>query len=227
MIDGLRKDWAYKGFRSIRDITKPEYRHIFRALFWVFYLVVFFLLEKRALKGFHNVHCALDDIIPFNEGFIMFYVLWYPFWILFLLYSCFFEVPVFKKTMNYFILTFSISLCIYYIYPTGHSMWPDPMPRDNFFTWLTQKIYNADNPTNICPSDHVIGAFAVVFGAGKSKRLSGKWPMAIITTIAIMITLSICFIKQHSALDILGAAPIVILGYFVCFHDWEKKKMNN
>lgn len=103
-------------------------------------------------------------------------------------------------------------------------MWPDPMPRDNILTWLTQKIYDADHPTNICPSDHVIGAFAVVFGASQSKRLNKKIPMAIITFIALGITASICFVKQHSALDILGAAPVVMIGYFVCFYKKGEKK---
>ena len=226
MISSLKEDWVFKGFK-FRNITKPQYRHVFLVLFWPFYTVVFFILENRAVGIFHEVHCQLDDIIPFAEGFIMFYVLWYPFWIFLLAYGCFFEVPVFTKTMKYFIITFCISLSIYFLYPTGHHMWPNPMPRNNIFTWLTQRIYDADHPTNICPSDHVIGAFAVVFGASESKRLRKKWPMTIITTIAIMITLSICFVKQHSALDILVAAPIVTFGYIMAFWLPKRKEKKN
>ena len=226
MINELKKDFAFKGFK-FRDITKPQYRHVFLVLFWPFYTIVFFILEERAFKDFHTVHCALDDIIPFNEWFILFYALWYPFWIFLLAYGLFFETPVFKKTMKYFIVTFAISLTIYFLYPTGHHMWPDPMPRDNILTWLTQRIYDADHPTNICPSDHVIGAFAVVFGAHSSKRLNKKIPMAIILFIALGITASICFVKQHSALDILGAIPVITIGYFVSFHDWKMEKAEN
>ncbi|MBR0516454.1 MAG: hypothetical protein IJJ89_06410 [Eubacterium sp.] len=217
MVEELKKDFGYyKGFK-LKYITQPKYRHLLMILFWPFYLITFFTIEHLALKDYHVIHCALDDIIPFNEYFIIPYVIWYPFWICMLFYTVFFEVETFKKTMRYFILTFSISLCIYALWHTGHNMWPTSFPRDNFCIWLVKRIYAADCNTNICPSDHVIGAFAVVFAAKDSKRLSNRTAMTVIITIAILICFSICFIKQHSALDILGAAPVVLLGYYVCF----------
>ncbi|SEG09039.1 hypothetical protein SAMN04487934_107178 [Eubacterium ruminantium] len=221
----LKRDFLeyYEGFK-LKNITSPKYRHLFLILFWPFYLINFFTIERIASTDYHVIHCVLDDIIPFNEYFIIPYVIWYPFWISMLLYSVLFEVETFKKTMKYFILTYSISLTVYALWHSGHNMWPKTFPHDNFCTWLTQRIYAADYNTNICPSDHVIGAFAVVFAAADSKRLSNRLAMTVILTIAILITLSICFVKQHSALDILAAAPVVLLGYYVCFFRAKRKE---
>ena len=221
MINRLKKDWAYRGFK-IGKITRQEYRHIFLLLFWPFYIVTFFAIGKLAMSDFHVIHCGLDDIIPFCEYFVIPYAFWYPFWICMLAYTFFFEVPVFKKAMKYFMITFSISLVIYAVWHTGHNMWPTTFPRENVCTWLVRRIYAADYNTNICPSDHVIGAFAVVFIAKETKRFSKMSRWIVILAIAILITISICFVKQHSSLYILGAVPVILIGYIFAFKSKNK-----
>ena len=213
MVEELKKDFGYyKGFK-LKHITQPKYRHLLMILFWPFYLITFFTIEHLALKDYHVIHCALDDIIPFNEYFIIPYVIWYPFWICMLFYTVFFEVETFKKTMRYFILTFSISLCIYALWHTGHNMWPTSFPRDNFCIWLVKRIYAADCNTNICPSDHVIGAFAVVFAA---KDVT--YPKGLGMDIE---TLKKFYQSQHNA----GVDPDVIYDYIrsIRVHDPLKK----
>ncbi len=224
MTEELKKDWAFSGFQRPRDIFKPQYRHALLLLVMLAFIGLFFLSEKLALGRYHIVHCDLDDIIPFNEYFILFYVLWFPFWIVMLLYTVCFEVPTFKRLMNYFILTYGIAVAIFFIWPSGHDLRPETFPRDNFCTWLVKGIYAADEPASIFPSEHVIGAFAVLFAAADSKRFSGKMMLTVIGFLAIMITVSIVFVKQHSALDILGAAPVVALGYFVCFYPEHRRR---
>ena len=44
----------------------------------------------------------------------------------------------------------------------------------------------------------------------------------VILAIAILITISICFVKQHSALDILGAVPVILIGYIFAFKSKNK-----
>jgi len=218
MAEELKRDWAFAGFQRPRDIFKPQYRHALLLLVMLGFIGLFFLSEKLALGRYHIVHCDLDDIIPFNEYFIIFYIIWYPFWILMLLYTVCFEVPTFKRLMYYYMLTYGIALTIFFVWPSGHDLWPKSFPRDNVCTWLVKSIYAADEPASVFPSEHVIGAFAVFFAAADSKRFSGKLQITVIGFLAIMISVSIVFVKQHSALDILGAAPVVALGYYVCFY---------
>lgn len=227
MWESFKEDWAYKDFH-FRDITKPQYRHILMLLYWPVFLVLFFVVGGIAEKGdYYVVHCALDDMIPFCEYFIIPYVVWYPLWVLMVLYTLGFEVPTYIRFMKYLMVTLSLSLSIYILWPNGQNMWPDPMPRDNFFTWLVGLIYKADHCTNVCPSEHVSTAFGVVFAAMDSKRFSGKRSIAF-WIIAIMITLSVSFIKQHSVLDILAAIPVILLGYFLAFFPKHmKNKVEN
>ena len=224
MIEELKQDWAFAGFQHPRDIFKPKYRHALLLLVVLVLIGLFFLSEKMALGRYHIVHCDLDDIIPFNEYFIIFYVIWYPFWICMLLYTMCFDVPTFKRMINFYILTYGIALTIYFIWPSGHELWPETFPRDNFCTWLTKRIYAADESASIFPSEHVIGAFAVVFAASDAKHISGRLVMTVLNFLAIMITVSIVFVKQHSALDILGAVPVIALGYFVCFYPAYRRR---
>ena len=224
MSEELKKDWVFKGFKRPSDLFKPQYRHALLLIVMLVLIGLFFLSEEMARGRYHIVHCDLDDMIPFNEYFILFYVIWFPFWIFMLLYAMCFEVRTYYRLMNYFILTYGIALTIFFVWPTGINLAPDSFPRDNFCTWLTKVIYTADENVSVFPSEHVIGAFAVVFAAADSKRFSKLLPMLVITFIAIMITLSITFVKQHSAVDILGAAPIVALGYFVCFYPEHRRR---
>ena len=47
-------------------------------MFWPVYLVVFMALEVLDEgKTFHVVHCFVDDIIPFNEFFVIPYLTWH------------------------------------------------------------------------------------------------------------------------------------------------------
>ncbi len=219
----LKKDWAYKDFH-FRNITDKQYRHLFLLLFWPVFLVAFFGTEILAVRnGYTVIHCSLDDAIPFCEYFIIPYVVWYPFWVLMLLYTAGFEVPVFIKFMKYLIITLTISLIIYVIWPSGQDMWPKVFPRDNFFTWLTGLIYKADNNTNICPSEHVQTGFGVVFAAMKTKRLSGRKWMVFFWTEAILVAFSVAFVKQHSVIDVAAAVPVILIGYFASFHERSRE----
>ncbi len=222
MWNELKQDWAYRGFQ-FRDIKKKEYRHLFLLLFWPVYLFAFFGLEILASRnGYSVVHCALDDKIPFCEYFIIPYVIWYPFWILMVLYSVCFEVPVFVRLMKYMIVTLTISLIVYCAWPNGQDMWPEKFPRDNFFTWLTGIIYKLDHNTNVCPSEHVSTGFGVVFAAMASKRFRGKLCMFLFWAEAFLVAVGVTFVKQHSAVDVICAVPVILAGYFVAF--WPKRR---
>ena len=202
---------------------KKENRHYLLLLYWPIFLVSFFVVEKMAVTGGYTaIHCALDDKIPFCEYFIIPYVIWYPFWVLMLLYCLIREVPVFVSFMKYLMITLTISMVIYIVWPSGQDMWPEVFPRNNFFTWLTGLIYAADNNTNVCPSEHVSTAFGVVFAAMQTKRLSGKAWMAFFWTEAILVALSVAFIKQHSVLDVAAAVPVILIGYFFAFYKRKK-----
>ncbi len=213
----LKNEWAYKDFH-FRRITEEKYRHLFLLLFWVVFLPCYFIIQRVAVaKGYTLVHCALDDMIPFCEIFIIPYIVWYPFVALMIVYTVCFDIPAFVKLSKYLMITLVISVVIYYIWPTGQDMWPDPFPRENIFTWATGVIYSLDVNTNICPSEHVQSAFGVAFAAMHTKRLSGKKWMTFFWTETILVVFAVVFVKQHSVIDVAAAVPVILIGYFFAF----------
>ena len=218
----LKKDWAYKDFR-FNKITQPGFRHLFLLLYWPVFLPCFFIVERLSLsRGYNLIHCALDDVIPFCELFIIPYVIWYPFVALMILYTVCFDIPAFVKLSKYLIITLTISIVIYVIFPSGQNMWPLQFPRDNILTRITGLIYSLDVNTNICPSEHVQSAFGVVFAAMKTKRLSAKKWMSFFWIEAILVTFSVAFVKQHSVIDVIAAVPVILIGFFTSFYERKK-----
>ena len=56
------------------NVNTPEYKHVWLLLGWVWYLTMFVLTERFiSPERCHVVHSFMDDVIPFHEGFIIFY----------------------------------------------------------------------------------------------------------------------------------------------------------
>lgn len=210
------------GARGFMEYARTHSLHLL--LYWPLYAVIWFGTQNLALGRAHTVHCALDDIIPFCEVFVVFYVIWYPFWIGMLVYCMLAEPGTFRKMSLYFIVGFTAANVIYLVFPTCIDFRPHPLPHDNFLTAVTGLLYSIDHPTNVCPSEHVIGALAVVFAAWDSKRFRTLGWMIPITLIAVLISLSIMFIKQHSFLDLVAAIPFSFALWLICFRPWKRDK---
>ena len=74
-------------------------------------------------------------------------------------------------------------------------------------------VYAADTNTNVCPSIHVIGSFAVYFAARDIRRFRAKgWRLGFLT-MAVLISLSTVFLKQHSVLDVLAGLAVCAAAY--------------
>lgn len=210
----------YRNFR-LSKINTPEYRHVKLLLFWPIFGVIFTLLERIFSPEFHPVYSPIDDMIPFCEFFVIPYYFWFAFLIGIQVYGFFFDIPCFEKYMKFTILTYMATVLIYIVYPTSQNLRPELFLRENIFTKIVTMLYGFDTNTNVCPSLHVIGSFAVYFAARKSK-LFGKiaWRIAFFA-ITLLICASTVFLKQHSILDIFWGIVVSIVFYPFAFY--EKK----
>ena len=67
-----------------------KYRHAWLILTYLpIYMVWFLLLERYVTKDYHIIESPLDAYIPFNELFIVPYLLWFPFIAVSVLYFIF------------------------------------------------------------------------------------------------------------------------------------------
>ena len=220
--------YDYRSFR-LSKLNRPEFEHVKLLLFWPFFGLAFLVLERLLKLDFHPISCVLDNIIPFNEYFIIPYYFWFVFIIGMLVYSFLFDIPTFRRYMKYIIITYTFTLLIYVIYPTKQDLRPPVFERNNVFTRIVGFLYGFDTNTNVCPSLHVIGSMAVYFAARKSK-LFGKflWRIAFLF-MTIMICISTVFLKQHSIIDIAAGVLVSLAAYPLVYNKkgLEEKQLSD
>lgn len=204
-------------------LKNKYFYHLIYTVILPIYLILFFYAERVVTDNYWVSYLPIDDYIPFLEGFIVFYYLWYPLLGLVGLYLIFRNANGYKRYMTYIGLSFSFTILICLIFPNGQNLRPTEFTNDNIFTHLVSAIYNADTNTNVCPSVHVIGCFAAVFGIYDCEQFKNKKLFKIfILIISFLISISTVFVKQHSILDILIAIPYSLL-FWVIIYKLPKK----
>ena len=206
----------YSGF-SLRRLNEPRFAHAKLLGGWLVYFALYFLTENLIpLERCHVIHCALDDMIPFCEGFAVVYVLWYVLVAGALAYTFFHDVPAFRHLQIYLMITQAVAMLCYIIYPSIQNLRPAVFPRQNVLTWGLGLLYAFDTPTGVCPSLHVAYSLGILSTALKDRALS-RWIKAAVAVFVLLVCLAVCFVKQHSALDVAAALPVCLLAELLVF----------
>ena len=215
--------------------------------FCIFYLSGFSWLENRHVSGIHITACALDYKIPFQEIFIIPYLLWFVYIAATVIYFLLHEDENFNALAGaYFFFTnrrdfyrlaaflcsgMTIFLIVCTIFPNGLNLRPVTFERDNIFIRLVQFVYKNDTPTNVLPSIHVYNSLAA-FMAIKRSKLARKqkgwaWGTGILTVLIILATV---FLKQHSMFDGVCALALYVVTDKLCYGvnpETERSKVRN
>lgn len=213
-------------YRKLRlsNITSPQYRHLLLLLGWVVYFCLYFLTENLIpVEDCYPVWCKLDDMIPFNEFFVIFYVGWYVLIVLSLGYFLLYSVESFKGLQTYIMVTQALAMICYIAFPTRQDLRPEEFPRENFLTWIMGIIYQFDTNTGVCPSLHV--AYSVGIASAWLKEKSAAWYVKLIVTVFVLgVCLSVAFTKQHSVVDIFAAIPVCLVAEIFAFRNYYKAR---
>lgn len=232
----LKNAFAY--YKDLRpsNIKSAKYKHLLLLLYWPIYGLFFFTVERiwphiwKAVTGdtliYQDVFCSWDNYIPFCEWFIIPYWFWFVFLVGMILYGLLFDIQAFRHFSWFVICTYTLTIVIYFLWPNQQSLRPTDIPRDNILVDLVRGLYNFDTNTNVCPSIHVLGSFAVCFAGLHSKRLGGwGWKVFFIVS-TVLISLSTVFLRQHSVIDVFTALALCALCYPLVFH-WICKPQKN
>jgi len=213
----------YKQF-SFKKINEPQFEHLKFLLGWIGYFALYFITENFIPRdNCYPVHCWLDDVIPFCEVFVIFYVGWYVLIVVSLIYFALYNPDNFKKLMTFIIVTQVVAMFIYIVFPSRQDLRPETFTRNNVFTWIMEIIYSADTSTNVCPSLHV--AYSIGIASTWLKEKSASVGAKAFTVIfCILVCLSTAFVKQHSVVDGLVAIPMCIFAEFIAFGKYWKEK---
>lgn len=207
----------YHGFR-LRRINEPQFRHLWWLLFWPIYWLRYPLIELlNPAVQYHPIYCPLDDMIPFQEWFIIPYMLWMVCMVTFCVYTLHYDLNVFKRYSKFLVISMSISSVIFLVYPSCQNLRPEVFPRDNFLTDCVKLLYLVDTNTNVFPSEHAIGSVAVWLAAMHIKSLRTPLRVTLVTALTTLTCFSTVFLKQHSIFDIIAAVPICLIAYWLCY----------
>ena len=113
-----------------------KYKHAIILLYLPIYMLWFILLEHRTDVKFMEIHCIIDDWIPFCEIFIIPYLLWFIY-VAAVLVFLFFQtkhIEDFYKCATILVMGMTTSLIIYTFFPNAQNMRPLTFERENIFT---------------------------------------------------------------------------------------------
>ncbi len=190
-----------------------KYGHIGAMGYWFIYLPWFLYLERTVVRDYTVMHVRLDDFIPFNEYFVIPYLMWFIYVAGTLGYFFFVSKHEYYRLCTFLFTGMTISLLVYTFFPNGTDLRISVDSHKNFCSFLVSLIHAADTSTNVFPSIHVYNSLGVHAAIMKSAVLQERvWVRKFSFLLMMAICLSTMFLKQHSALDAVGA---LILAYVV------------
>lgn len=196
-----------------------KYKHAVPLIIYgILYLSWFSHLEKTVTGGYHVIHMAVDNYIPFCELFVVPYFLWFAYIATVVVYLLFKDKDDYYRACIFLFTGMTVFLIVSTVYPNGHHLRPAQMPRDNVFTHMVAALYRTDTSTNLFPSIHVYNSIGAHLAVINSRRLSGrKWVRRGSLVLCISIILSTMFIKQHSVFDVLTAFGLAAFMYVLVY----------
>ncbi len=208
-------------------IGRPVDMSLIRDLIWLaipilfyapFYLAWFVYIEKHTFAHYSVIHTVIDDMIPFNEVFVIPYYTWFLYVSMVLLFFMLsFDLEDYYKNFAFLATGMTIFLIISTLFPNMHFLRPTVMPRDNILTSMVQIIYSHDTAANLWPSIHVYNSIGTMIAVHNSKRFN-RTAKIFSDFVGISIIMSTVFIKQHSVYDVITAIIMALMFYIVYYH---------
>lgn len=198
---------------QVKNLLK-KYGHIWAMSYGFIYLPWFFYLERNVTGNYAVMHVALDDLIPFNEYFIIPYLLWFVYVAGAVLYFFFTSRQDYYKLCIFLFTGMTISLLVCTFFPNGTDLRTSVDPAKNLCSQLVAAIHSADTSTNVFPSIHAYNSLGVHFAVTNSRALRDKiWVRRGSMVLMAAICLSTVVLKQHSVIDVSGAFILAYVMY--------------
>lgn len=190
------------------------------ALYLPAYLLAFWIIERfmPADRVYWPSWMPADDAIPFCAGFVYFYVAWFPYLVVPGVFWLLNEPQTFRRYMLSIAMGFTVAVIVQLAFPNCQNLRPDPVPGSGLAPAIVRMLYATDTNTNVLPSVHVIGAVVMAYASAYSPAMRRRrWMFPAICALAVMITLSTLFIKQHSVLDVIAALIVCVPIWFAVY----------
>lgn len=158
-------------------------------------------------RNYISVDTYLDTLIPFVPAMIFIYVLAFVSWALGIwLVANDTEERCCRLFFAEQLATF-IAMLFFLILPSKMER-PVIEEPNTLSLWLVHFIYSVDTPDNLFPSLHCVENW-ILFRAVLGNRKVPAWAKAAFGIFALLVFASVLMVKQHLALDVLGAVIVV------------------
>ena len=189
------------------------HRYCLAGLYMLVFLSGFFLLELHEPSDVHIIHCAVDDLIPFNEWFVLPYFLWYAWVPVFMLYFMIKDREAYLRLCFVMFAGATFCLFVYLLAPNGLNLRQE-ITSQNFCAQIVRFLRSVDPPNNVCPSIHVFNSIAINTVIQHSNAFKHKKLVHVGSYIlALAICMSTFFLKQHSVVDVFWACVLGLILY--------------
>lgn len=177
----------------------------FAIFYTCLYLIAFVALESAVKEPKFVIHCALDDIIPFNEYFIIPYLLWFLYIPSVFIFMARADRDTYWKMAFNMFGGMTVCVIIYCIFPNGVDL-RESVTGDNICLRIVEMIRSSDTSTNVCPSIHVLNTLCVNYALCRTHALAKKHSVKIASCVlSLLICVSTVMLDQHSVIDIFCA----------------------
>ena len=193
------------------------HKYFVLAFYFIFFVIAFFILEANTpTEGYWVTDMPIDDKIPFIPQFVWAYILWYPLFAAVGIPLLILDGPAFKRWMYYTMIVLTTTLIFDALVPNGQHLRVDDMEVTGLATWMLSGLWQADTPTNVFPSMHVVGCIGDVIAVFDSAIFGKKWRWVIVV-LAILCSASTVFVKQHAFIDMVGAFAFALPAFFIVY----------
>lgn len=188
--------------------------------YFVFYFIVFFLLEHRDVAHY-MLDGRIDEYIPFVPAFIVPYLSWFAFLPATIIYFVFFQDDdeQYARLSKTIFFGDTVFLLISLVFPNGQGLRP-ALEGGGVFTQLVQFMYSIDTPTNVLPSLHVFNGVACCLALINAPKFRERRRFCRGVEIwTVLIVLSTMLVKQHTVLDVVTALTMNSLCYNMLYRE--------
>lgn len=190
-------------------------------ILFVIYVLGFVLLEQIDSSRVIYTQTWIDQYIPFNEYFIIPYVLWYIFIVVGFLYFLLKDEKGFYRTCFYLFAGMYICLILYFIFPSAQGLRVH-LTCENLFEKIISFLYTIDTPTNVCPSIHVYNSIMMYVSLLKNEGFKEHRFFSVgVGILVVFICMSTVMIKQHAFIDIVAALILGAIIYAIGKWKWN------
>ena len=172
----------------------------------IFFVTGYFGVGRSTnLPRAHVLTTILDERIPFVADSVWIYLWVFPCALIPLfVVRC---TRLFRRTAIAYAVVIAASLICFIIFPvtsTGLRMAQAKLDVSVFSQWAISRLYSIDPPYNLFPCLHLSVAGVAAFSVWKASKPYGS---AVFLSV-IFVGMSVCTVKQHYLLDVLGGIAL-------------------